>query len=194
MRALVDVAPESVKMQERPRPMLGAGEEEIRVEMSGICGSDMSGFLGHSPRRKPPLTLGHELVGRLRDGRRVVANPLMSCGKMHPVPFWRTESLRMLGLLGFDGTEGSFAEYVAVPGSQLYGVPDDLRVGARRNDGTTRKCCASFPHWRPTTILPPGNCGRWNDGRVGCSGRATDRCEGYAGFTPSPTPLSAPGP
>lgn len=61
--------------------MLRAGEEEIRVEMSGICGSDMSGFLGHSPRRKPPLTLGHELVGRLRDGRRVVANPLMSSGK-----------------------------------------------------------------------------------------------------------------
>lgn len=126
MRALVYVAPELVEMQERPRPVLRAGEEEIRVEMSGLCGSDMSGFLGHSPRRKPPLTLGHELVGRLRDGRRVVANPLMSCGKCTQCLSGAQNLCERWRLLGFDGIEGSFAEYVAVPSGQLYDVRDDL--------------------------------------------------------------------
>jgi threonine dehydrogenase-like Zn-dependent dehydrogenase len=126
MRALVYVAPELVEMQERPRPVLRPGEEEIHVETSGICGSDMSGFLGHSPRRKPPLTLGHELVGRLRDGRRVVANPLMSCGKCTQCLSGAQNLCERWRLLGFDGTEGSFAEYVAVPAGQLYEVPDDL--------------------------------------------------------------------
>lgn len=126
MRALVYVAPELVEMQERPRPTLRAGEEEIHVEMSGICGSDMSGFLGHSPRRKAPLTLGHELVGRIRDGRRVVANPLMSCGKCTQCLSAAQNLCERWRVLGFDGTEGSFAEYVAVPAGQLYKVPDDL--------------------------------------------------------------------
>src|SRR2546430_11686704 len=33
-----------------------------------------------SALRRSPLVLGHELVGRRRDGTRVVANPLVSCG------------------------------------------------------------------------------------------------------------------
>lgn len=126
MRALVYVAPERVEIEDRQRPALRAGEEEVQVEISGICGSDLSGFLGHSPRRKPPLTLGHELVGRLGDGRRVVANPLMSCGKCKQCLSGAQNLCERWRLLGFDGTEGSFAEFVAVPASQLYQVPDDL--------------------------------------------------------------------
>jgi threonine dehydrogenase-like Zn-dependent dehydrogenase len=126
MRALVYVAPESVELQDRPRPKAAAGEEEIRVEVSGICGSDMSGFLGHSPRRKPPLTLGHELVGRTADGRRVVGNPLISCGKCARCLSGQQNLCSSWRLLGLDRTEGSFAEYVALPESQLYEIPDAL--------------------------------------------------------------------
>src|SRR5690348_7202310 len=126
MRSLVYVAKESVEMQERPRPTLAAGEKELQVELSGICGSDMSGFLGHSPRRKPPLTLGHEVVGRLNDGRRVVANPLISCGKCARCRAGAQNLCDSWRLLGFDGTEGSFAEFVAVPESQLYEIPASL--------------------------------------------------------------------
>jgi D-arabinose 1-dehydrogenase-like Zn-dependent alcohol dehydrogenase len=80
MRALVYTAPGQVEMQEQPRPSALAGDEEIAIQVAGVCGSDISGFLGHSALRKPPLVLGHELVGRRRNGRRVVANPLVSCG------------------------------------------------------------------------------------------------------------------
>lgn len=126
MRALVYVAPESVEMRERPRPAAAAGESDIEIEMAGICGSDMSGFLGHSPRRKPPLTLGHELVGRAADGRRVVANPLIVCGKCTRCLSGQQNLCEKWRLLGLDRVEGTFAEYVTLPEGQLYEIPDSL--------------------------------------------------------------------
>jgi len=80
MRALVYTAPGKVDLEQRPRPDLHHGEEEIAIKVAGVCGSDISGFLGHSALRRPPLVLGHELVGRRGDGRRVVANLLISRG------------------------------------------------------------------------------------------------------------------
>jgi threonine dehydrogenase-like Zn-dependent dehydrogenase len=126
MRALVYTAPLSVRMEERGRTAPLPGEAEIAVQAAGICGSDISGFLGHSRRRVPPLILGHELVGRTRDGRRVVANPLMSCGRC-PACLGGAQNLcASWRLLGLDRTEGCFAEVVALPASQLYEIPDSL--------------------------------------------------------------------
>jgi threonine dehydrogenase-like Zn-dependent dehydrogenase len=113
-------------MQDRPRPAVAADEKEVQIEMAGICGSDMTGFLGHSPRRKPPLTLGHELVGRLADGRRVVANPLIVCGRCTRCLSGQQNLCERWRLLGLDRTEGTFAEYVALPESQFYEIPASL--------------------------------------------------------------------
>src|SRR6266849_3216103 len=126
MKALVYVEPGRVQLQERARPSLGTDEVEVAVELAGVCGSDISGFLGHSARRKPPLVLGHELIGWLNDGKRVVANPLISCenciaclsGAQNLCDSWR--------LLGMDQTSGSFAEFVALPRRQIYEIPDAL--------------------------------------------------------------------
>src|ERR1017187_9302706 len=81
MRALVYTAPCQVEMQDWPRRRPAGGEMEIAVAAAGICGADISGFLGRSRRRTPPLILGHELVGYAPDGRRVVVDPLLSCGR-----------------------------------------------------------------------------------------------------------------
>jgi D-arabinose 1-dehydrogenase-like Zn-dependent alcohol dehydrogenase len=62
----VYTAPGQVEMQEQVRPTAVPGDEEIAIQVAGVCGSDISGFLGHSALRKPPLVLGHELVGRRR--------------------------------------------------------------------------------------------------------------------------------
>lgn len=126
MRALVYTAPHRVEMQEVPRPETSNGETEIAVLAAGICGSDISGFLGHSRRRVPPLVLGHELIGQRGDGRRVVVNPLISCrrctaclsGAQNLCSSWR--------LLGMDRTAGCYAEFVSVPESQIHDVPEGL--------------------------------------------------------------------
>lgn len=126
MRALVYTAPGRVEPQERPRPAVQPGEEEIAIQMAGVCGSDISGFLGHSALRKPPLVLGHELVGRRADGRRVVANPLVSCGRCGACIAGAQNLCESWKLLGLGTTPGSFAEYVALPSAQVYDVPDSL--------------------------------------------------------------------
>jgi 2-desacetyl-2-hydroxyethyl bacteriochlorophyllide A dehydrogenase len=91
-----------------------------------VCGSDISGFLGHSALRKPPLVLGHELVWRRRDGRRVVANPLVSCGHCNACISGTQNLCDSWRLLGLGTTPGTFAEYVALPSAQVYEVPDSL--------------------------------------------------------------------
>ena len=107
MRALVYTAPHEVTVENHPRPRPAAGDCEIAVAAAGICGSDISGFLGHSRRRKPPLVLGHELVGRREpDGKRVVANPLISCGRCTACLSGAQNLCESWRLLGMDQTAG----------------------------------------------------------------------------------------
>src|SRR3546814_3593786 len=84
MKALVYTGPGTVDYREVEDPAPQAGESLLRVEACCICGSDMHAFHGRDERRKPPLILGHEAVGTVlagpRAGRRVVVNPLVSCG------------------------------------------------------------------------------------------------------------------
>ena len=126
MRALVYTAPRQMRLEEVPRPRPEAGEVELAVAAAGICGSDISGFLGRSRLRVPPLVLGHELVGRTPSGRRAVANPLRSCGRCVFCRSGATNLCSGLRLLGMGEVAGCFAEYVAVPAAQVYEISDDL--------------------------------------------------------------------
>ena len=126
MRALVYTAPHQVTLEDRPRPRAAVGECEIAVAAAGICGSDISGFLGHSRRRIPPLVLGHELVGHKADGKRVVANPLISCGCCTACLGGAQNLCSSWRLLGMDQTAGCYQEFVAISESQVYEIPDHL--------------------------------------------------------------------
>src|SRR3954469_20887341 len=109
MRALVYTAPGKVEMEQRPRPEARTGEQEIAIQVAGVCGSDISGFLGHSALRKPPLILGHELVGRRQDGGRGVANTLVSCGHCNACVSGAQNLCESWKLLGLGTTAGTFA-------------------------------------------------------------------------------------
>jgi 2-desacetyl-2-hydroxyethyl bacteriochlorophyllide A dehydrogenase len=126
MRALVYTAPVTTVLQEATRATPKDNEVEIAVGVAGVCGSDITGFLGHSARRKPPLILGHELVGWLEDGTRVVANPLISCGRCEACLSGHQNLCGSWKLLGLDQTQGTFAEYVVLPRSQVYPIPAEL--------------------------------------------------------------------
>jgi len=127
MRALVYTAPNQVTIEDHPRPLPAPGDSEIAILAAGICGSDISGFLGHSRRRKPPLVLGHELVGRrTTDGKRVVANPLISCGRCSACLGGAQNLCARWRLLGMDQTDGCYQEFVCVPQTQVYEIPDQL--------------------------------------------------------------------
>lgn len=63
MRAVTFQAPEQVRIEEKPDPELAAADDAvIRVEASGICGSDLHIYHGRVPV-EPGFTIGHEFVG-----------------------------------------------------------------------------------------------------------------------------------
>lgn len=121
MKALVYTAIGEVEIRDVPKPCPGPGEVTIQVAATGICGSDVHGFLGHSKRRLPGLVLGHETVGTVIDGdaalsgKRVSINPLISCGECSACRSGRHNCCASWRLLGMDQTQGAFAEFVVVP-------------------------------------------------------------------------------
>ena len=67
-----------------PPDLPGPGWLPLRPRLSGICGSDMATIDGRSSRYFEPIvsfpfTPGHEIVGDLADGRRVVVVPVLTC-------------------------------------------------------------------------------------------------------------------
>lgn len=70
MRALVYEGPREMNMREVERPEPEPGEALIRVGETGICGSELSGYLGQNSPRQPPLVMGHEFSGTIARGRR----------------------------------------------------------------------------------------------------------------------------
>jgi alcohol dehydrogenase len=63
MRAVTFQAPGVVALEERPEPQLSAPDDVIvRVEASGICGSDLHIYHGRVPVEQG-FTIGHEFVG-----------------------------------------------------------------------------------------------------------------------------------
>jgi len=63
MRAVTFQAPEQVRIEEKPDPEISAADEAlVRVEASGICGSDLHIYHGRVPVEQG-FTIGHEFVG-----------------------------------------------------------------------------------------------------------------------------------
>jgi len=67
-----------------PPELPGPGWVRVRPRLAGICGSDLATIDGTSSRWFEPIvsfpfTPGHEVVGDLDDGTRVVVVPVLSC-------------------------------------------------------------------------------------------------------------------
>lgn len=130
MKALVYQGVEQLTYEDVPDASPDIGEQLIRVEAVGICGSDMHAYLGHDARRPAPLILGHEaagiIVGGPRDGTRVTINPLVNCGECPACQAGRENLCIDRQIISMPPREGAFAQYVAMPDSNLVEVPDHV--------------------------------------------------------------------
>ena len=128
MKALVYKGPKQLVYTDVNEPNPQAGEALIDLDCSGICGSDMHAYLGHDERRPAPLILGHEAAGVIRSGpeagRRVTINPLVSCGTCEACVEGRDNLCPSRQIISMPPREGSFAERLAMPTSNLVTVPD----------------------------------------------------------------------
>ena len=137
MQALVWTAPEKMEMQEYPDPSPTADEVVIRVAFAGICGSELSGFLGHNALRTPPLVMGHEIAGEIVEvgrevtdfsvGDAVTVNPLTYCGQCRTCHMGLTQLCPERRLVGAH-RPGAFAEYVSSPAFVTHKLPDGMSL------------------------------------------------------------------
>jgi threonine dehydrogenase-like Zn-dependent dehydrogenase len=118
----------------------------LRPRLSGICGSDLATIDGRSSRYFEPIvsfpfTPGHEIVGDLDDGRRVVVIPVLHCaarGINPPCDMCRAGRINLCERVAFgdlepglqcgfcESTGGGWGQEMVVHRSQLVEVADDL--------------------------------------------------------------------
>lgn len=139
MKSVVWQGPERMTVEEVPEPVTEPGTAVLRTGAAGICGSEIEGYLGRMGNRIPPLVMGHEFAGTVVavgeevdpawEGKRVTVNPLLSCGEC---PLCRSGLENVCPertLIGIHHP-GAFAEYVRVPESSMYQIPDGLSLRA----------------------------------------------------------------
>ena len=156
MRAVTFQAPGEVRVDERPDPEPGApGDAVIRVEASGICGSDLHIYHGRV-QIEPGFVIGHEYVGTVLAigddvsavavGDRVLGTYCTACGECffcRRGDFHKCDEGRVFGHGATLGSlQGAQAEMLLVPSADLTlrkvpdGVSDEVALFAGDVMGT----------------------------------------------------------
>ena len=135
MRVAMYYSNQDVRVEEMPTPESGPGELLVRVEASGICGSDvMEWYRLH----KAPLVLGHEIAGEIvavgngvegyKIGDRISASHHVPCNTCHYCLGGHPTACDTLRKTNFD--PGGFTEYLRVPALNVdrgvYLLPDEV--------------------------------------------------------------------
>lgn len=106
------------------------GEALVQVLCAGICNTDLEIVKGYAGFRGTP---GHEFVGRVIEspeswliGRRVVGEINAGCGKCPRCLRGDPRHCPDRTVLGIKGRDGAFAEFLSLPASNLFEVPDSV--------------------------------------------------------------------
>lgn len=134
MKAAVLEGVGTLKLKDVPVPRPKDNEVLIKVEICGICGTDIKLHKGDYTANVPVI-LGHEFSGEIAEvgksvrdlkiGDRVVVDPNEPCGKCYWCKSGRPtfcENMPAYGVL----SDGAFAEYIVVGEKGTYKIPDAL--------------------------------------------------------------------
>jgi threonine dehydrogenase-like Zn-dependent dehydrogenase len=112
-----------VEVKKQPLPRVAKGFARIRLLFAGICSTDLElqrGYYGFSG------TPGHEFVGELEDGTRVVGEINLACGHCD----WCARGLGRhcpnRTVLGIVKQPGAFREFLTLPVGNLHRVPKSI--------------------------------------------------------------------
>src|SRR5882724_798531 len=116
-------------------PKIGSSEVLVRVAACGICHSDAHYRSGISEIDRLPLTLGHEVAGRVEmvgeevahvsPNDRVYVHYLVSCGCCD-FCLRGYEQFCVKGRMIGKHRDGGYAEFIKVPGRNVFVLPDEI--------------------------------------------------------------------
>ena len=113
-----------------PSPRRVDGESLVAVSIAGICATDLQIVKGYMGFRGVP---GHEFVGRVEEsdteeliGKRVVGEINCPCGRCEMCRRGLGGHCASRSVLGIQGRDGAFAEYLTLPDENLHIVPANV--------------------------------------------------------------------
>ena len=143
MRALIKTAPGAgnLALMETDVPAPGPGEALVRIQRSGLCGTDLLVFDDvYRGRKRPipyPLVLGHEASGEVVDvgagvtgpapGTRVAVEAVRGCGTcFHCLRgnYNLCQDWHHIGLT----IAGALADYLVIPAASLLPLPESVSL------------------------------------------------------------------
>jgi len=128
-----DIQTKPLAWIELPAPEPGSGEVRLRVQVCGVCRTDLHIVEGDLPPAKRPVIPGHEVVGyvdrvgrnvrTIKEGDRVgIAWLQRVCGRCEFCTSRRENLCPSAQFTGYH-VDGGYAEYAVVPESFAYPIP-----------------------------------------------------------------------
>ena len=149
-------------IDEAPDPAAGPGQVVVVVHAAGICGTDIHATQGLFPWT-PPMVLGHEYTGVVREvgrgvsrrllGRAVACEPSYGCGECAACEAGRISQCQRAVRVG------GFAERVALPATCVHPLPRGLDPATAALTEPAACCLAgleTFTMPRGATVLVIG--------------------------------------
>ena len=140
MKAAVFERAGKLSIRDKPIPSLESGDILIKVDLCGVCASDLAALNGDITDYSPPVVMGHELAGIVVDsrhsevnvGEKVTVNPMLSCGACEYCQADLDKYCEKIEGIGHD-IDGGYAEYMRMPKhgidtGKLISVPDSIPV------------------------------------------------------------------
>jgi propanol-preferring alcohol dehydrogenase len=128
-----DVETEPLTFSDLPAPEPGPDEVRVRVQVCGVCRTDLHIIEGELPAAKRPVIPGHEVVGyvdrvgrnvrTIKEGDRVgIAWLQRVCGRCEFCTSGRENLCSSARFTGYH-VDGGYAEYAVAPESFAYPIP-----------------------------------------------------------------------
>ena len=136
MKAVQIVKPNELRVIEMEKTTLDAHNNVlVKMTAAGICGSDVGIYHGTNAAATYPRVIGHEMVGvvvetgptaqKVKVGDRVIIDQVVPCGHCYACRKGRPNVCGNLQVRGVH-IDGGYREYMAVPDTDCYLVPDSL--------------------------------------------------------------------
>jgi alcohol dehydrogenase, propanol-preferring len=139
LRAPSKIQKNPLEFTEVAEPKPGAGEVLVRVQVCGVCRTDLHVIEGELPPKKSPVIPGHQVVGRIEQAgagaTRFAKGTRVGIAWLHRTDgtcgYCQSGEENLCDAPLFTGysVDGGYAEWIVAPEAFVYAIPEGLTDG-----------------------------------------------------------------